>query len=112
VTVLPSFTKSNSNNTDHAILNKVCSLIDVLPIIEGMRKLEIKVAADVGVWDEAGTISTISANPKLRAEFVQQVVDIVDMYQMDGVHLQWWYPGCPKVRNLCILSYLIKSQYK
>lgn len=41
--------------------------------------------------------SDMAASDTSRAQFVKNVVKLVDLYGFDGFLPEWYYPGCPNV---------------
>ncbi|KPV77337.1 glycoside hydrolase family 18 protein, partial [Rhodotorula graminis WP1] len=47
----------------------------------------------VGGWTDSVYFSGAVATSSRRAKFVQSIVDIVNKYDLDGVDIDWCYPG-------------------
>jgi len=86
------------------------SSIEITLKIEAMRNFEIKIALEVGHWDESDWMQRVSEDPKLRETFIENVMDLVKEFQMDAVFLYWTFPGCPKVKNFASDSPIMKNQ--
>ena len=75
-----------------------------VPMPEKLQKLvqlahekNVKVFATIGGWSYqnvplAPTFEAMAANDEVRQKFIDDVIDIVNMYDLDGVDLDWEYP--------------------
>lgn len=54
-----------------------------------------KVKLSVGGWTGSAHFSTLVASSSKRSTFVNNIVDAVDKYGIDGVDIDWEYPGAP-----------------
>lgn len=62
-----------------------------------LRKMGIKVLAQITVWESAENVQRISETAALRDKFAASVMDIMEQLQLDGLYFYWMWPGCPKV---------------
>ena len=53
----------------------------------------LKVLVSVGGWLWSTNFSDVSLNAKSRAKFTQSVMDFLTRYQLDGLDIDWEYPG-------------------
>ena len=53
----------------------------------------VKVLISVGGWSGSEHFSSIAASPQLRDTFVAQCVALIRQYDIDGIDLDWEYPG-------------------
>lgn len=55
---------------------------------------DVKVCIAVGGWNDGndGNFETLAANPPSRTAFVNNLVDFVNTYNLDGVDIDWEYP--------------------
>ncbi|MDE6225745.1 MAG: glycosyl hydrolase family 18, partial [Muribaculaceae bacterium] len=53
---------------------------------------DLKVLLSVGGWG-AGNFSEMAADPKLRRKFADDCLRIVKEYNLDGIDIDWEYPG-------------------
>ncbi len=63
------------------------------------RNPDLKILISVGGWTWSGGFSDMSLTPESRNEFVQSAVDFVLKYQLDGLDIDWEYPGLPGMGN-------------
>lgn len=52
-----------------------------------------KVVISVGGWDWSNRFSNVAASPQARANFIASSVSAMRRYGLDGVDLDWEYPG-------------------
>lgn len=59
------------------------------------RAAGVKTMISVGGWNDGDTsaLSTVSASPELTAAFVANTLALLDQYRLDGVDLDWEFPG-------------------
>ena len=60
---------------------------------------ELKVMIACGGWGGSGGFSDMVLTQSSRAIFINSVVDFVKEYELDGVDLDWEYPGLPGTGN-------------
>jgi chitinase len=59
----------------------------------------LTVLVSVGGWLWSGGFSDMSRNRQSRAVFISSVVDFISRHQLDGVDIDWEYPGLPGAEN-------------
>jgi GH18 family chitinase len=62
-----------------------------------LRKAGVKVIGHFFLWDTALNMMRISASPELRDKLAASIMDVMEQLQLDGLFLNWQWPGCPKV---------------
>jgi chitinase len=64
-------------------------------VLAGLRKAHphLKVLVSVGGWTWSGAFSDASLTPKSRKRFVESAMDFVRRHDLDGVDIDWEYPG-------------------
>ena len=53
----------------------------------------MKIVTSIGGWSKSGNFSTVTADPTIRAKFVEKVMKFVEYTNMDFVDIDWEYPG-------------------
>lgn len=63
-------------------------------LVRRCREADVKVAIAVGgaLPHIAPAFEAITADPEIRATFIQNIVDFVEEYDLDGVDIDWEYP--------------------
>ncbi|HEY2861101.1 MAG TPA: glycoside hydrolase family 18 protein [Terracidiphilus sp.] len=56
---------------------------------------KLTVLISVGGWLWSGKFSDMALTKKSRARFIQSAVDFVKQYNLDGLDIDWEYPGLP-----------------
>jgi chitinase len=59
------------------------------------RHPHLKVLVSVGGWTWSGGFSDVAAAPETRARFVASAVAFVGRHDLDGLDVDWEYPGLP-----------------
>ncbi len=70
---------------DTAVILKMMSLKS--------RNPELKVLISLGGWGGCKTCSEVFATKEGRKEFVQSIKEVYDYFKVDGLDLDWEYPG-------------------
>jgi len=60
---------------------------------------ELKVMIACGGWGGSGGFSEMADSPASRQRFVASVIDFINLYQLDGLDIDWEYPGLPGANN-------------
>ena len=63
-------------------------------VAQKQRNPELKVMIACGGWG-AGGFSDMAVSPESREKFAQSVYEFVQKYQLDGLDMDWEYPGIP-----------------
>jgi len=53
----------------------------------------VEVLVSIGGWTLSDNFTAIAADPANRALFAQSCVDLIAFYNLDGVDIDWEYPG-------------------
>src|SRR5579864_8624391 len=56
---------------------------------------DLTVLVSVGGWLWSTNFSDVALTPQSRAVFIQSVMDFLAQYQLDGLDIDWEYPGMP-----------------
>ncbi len=59
----------------------------------------LKVMVSCGGWGGSGGFSEMARTPETRHQFVTSAVDFVNRYQLDGLDIDWEYPGMKGIGN-------------
>jgi len=59
----------------------------------------LKVMIACGGWSGSGGFSEMARLPENRKKFVESVVDFIKEYKLDGLDIDWEYPGMPGIGN-------------
>jgi chitinase len=72
-----------------------------LAALTGLRREhpQLHVLISVGGWTWSGGFSDAALTPESRARFVASAVDLVRRHDLDGVDVDWEYPGQPGIGN-------------
>ena len=72
-----------------------------LAALTGLRREhpELHVLISVGGWTWSGGFSDAALTPESRARFVTSAVELVRRHDLDGVDVDWEYPGQPGIGN-------------
>ncbi len=55
----------------------------------------LTILVSVGGWQWSGEFSAMAGKPASRARFIHSAVEFVRRYRLDGVDIDWEYPGLP-----------------
>ena len=72
-----------------------------LEALTGLRRKhpQLHVLISVGGWTWSGGFSDAALTPESRARFVASAVDVLRRHDLDGVDVDWEYPGQPGIGN-------------
>ena len=59
----------------------------------------LKVLISVGGWSGSGNFSDMTLTKESRKLFIISCIDFINKYQLDGIDLDWEYPGLPGIGN-------------
>ncbi len=59
----------------------------------------LKVMIACGGWGGSGGFSDMAASQKTRKVFVESVISFINKYNIDGLDIDWEYPGLPGIGN-------------
>lgn len=62
-------------------------------LVDKAHEKGVKVLVSIGGWTMSGLFPSIAASPAKRQRFAQSCRDIVKTYQVDGIDIDWEYPG-------------------
>lgn len=63
------------------------------------RNPDLKILSSVGGWTWSDTFSDIAAEPQSVQRFIHSAIDFVRRHQLDGLDIDWEYPGLPGAGN-------------
>ena len=63
------------------------------------RNPQLKVLVSVGGWTWSGGFSDVALTRESRNKFIQSAIRFVSNHQLDGVDIDWEYPGLPGYGN-------------
>lgn len=63
------------------------------------RNPDLKVMIACGGWGGSGGFSDMAASKDKRRVFVESVIDFIDHYELDGLDVDWEYPGMAGAGN-------------
>jgi len=73
--------------------------LENMPKIEALKNLGIKVVLRVGLWDTADWLQKVSEDPALREKLANNIMELVERFNFDGVCLWWAFPAAPQVNS-------------
>ncbi|MCE7993904.1 MAG: glycoside hydrolase family 18 protein [Roseivirga sp.] len=75
--------------------------VDKLKALSAQKKNhpQLKVMVACGGWGGSGGFSEMAADPTKRENFVVSVMSFIDRYDLDGLDMDWEYPGLPGNNN-------------
>ncbi len=68
-------------------------------VIQKQRNPGLKVMVACGGWGGSGGFSDMAASADKREVFIQSVIDFINDYEIDGLDIDWEYPGLPGIGN-------------
>jgi len=91
--------------------------------LNGLKKdnTSLTVLVSVGGWLWSTNFSDVALTPHSRRVFIQSVMDFLDRYRLDGLDIDWEYPGMPGAghpfrpedkRNFTALLKNLHSEFK
>lgn len=90
-----------ANIKDGRIVNGFAHDDQNLALLVGLKqeKPSLTVLISVGGWLWSGGFSDVSLTRQSRAIFISSVADFVRRHQLDGLDIDWEYPGMPGAEN-------------
>jgi len=93
-----------------------------LTLLAGLRKdnPSLTILVSVGGWLWSGQFSDAALTEQSRQRFIQSAVDFINLYHLDGLDIDWEYPGMPGAghpfrtedgQNFTILLKELRSQF-
>jgi len=66
-----------------------------LAVLAGLRNENpsLSVLISVGGWLWSGQFSDVALTQQSRAKFIQSVIEFINLYHLDGLDIDWEYPG-------------------
>lgn len=68
-------------------------------VSEKKKHPNLKVMIACGGWGGSGGFSEMSRTPENRKKYVESVVRFIKEYKLDGLDIDWEYPGMPGIGN-------------
>lgn len=68
-------------------------------LVTAAHSNSVRVVLSVGGWSGSQNFSSVLASPALRSTLVDSCVQIVKMYDLDGLDIDYEYPGEPGAGN-------------
>ncbi|MGM0666992.1 MAG: glycoside hydrolase family 18 protein [Bacteroidota bacterium] len=68
-------------------------------VLQKQRNPGLKVMVACGGWGGSGGFSDMAISEENRAIFVQSAIDFINEYELDGLDIDWEYPGLPGIGN-------------
>ncbi|XP_065350946.1 probable chitinase 10 [Cloeon dipterum] len=91
-----------------AMFNKETNLMEMqpdrwdkwIPTFEIAKGLGIKLTVRIGAWNEwimhPRDFTKVAKNEQVKTKFAQGVVNLVKIYDLDGITISWMWPRCPQ----------------
>ncbi len=72
-----------------------------LKTLTGLRKSfpDLRILVSVGGWSWSGGFSDMALTKKSRGKFIRSAVEFLQKQDLDGIDLDWEYPGLPGAGN-------------
>jgi GH18 family chitinase len=75
----------------------LCNSIDIMSRANILRKAGVKIVGQLVLWETSSNLMRISASADLRTKLAESIMAVMEKLQLDGLYLQWMWPGCPEV---------------
>jgi GH18 family chitinase len=72
-------------------------MLAILKNANTLRKAGVKAIGNFALWSTSANLMRISASPALREKLAASIMAVMEQLQLDGLFLQWMWPGCPEV---------------
>ncbi|MCF8222364.1 MAG: glycoside hydrolase family 18 protein [Bacteroidales bacterium] len=95
--IIFSFTEVIDNRMvfpDKSMGDKLKNLVD-----QKEKNPGLKIMVACGGWGGSGGFSDMAADPDSRNIFVESVIEFINNYNLDGLDVDWEYPGLPGIGN-------------
>jgi GH18 family chitinase len=63
-----------------------------------LRKAGVTVIGRFDIWTASANLMRISEKADLRAKLAASIMVVMEQLKLDGLFLQWYWPGCPEVK--------------
>jgi GH18 family chitinase len=81
-------------------------------LVTKAHQFQVKVGITLGGWGKSAGFSEIATQEQLRQKFVQNIVNFVNTYQLDGVDMDWEYPSINEKDNFKALMQAFADQLR
>jgi chitinase len=90
-----------ANIKDNKIIEGFPTDVQNFAALEALKKENpsLTVLVSVGGWLWSGNFSDMALTKKSRAAFIQSVTAFLERYHLDGLDVDWEYPGLPGATN-------------
>lgn len=68
-------------------------------VLQKQRNPGLRVMVACGGWGGSGGFSDMAASEESRKTFVESVIDFINEYDLDGLDIDWEYPGMKGIGN-------------
>jgi GH18 family chitinase len=72
-------------------------MLGIMQFAKILRKAGVKLIGRFELWDTSDNFMRISASARLRIKMAASIMSVMEQLQLDGLYLQWMWPGCPEV---------------
>jgi hypothetical protein len=72
-------------------------MLDIMSRANTLRKAGVKVIGKLELWDTSSNLMRISASADLRTKLAESIMAVMEKLQLEGLYLEWMWPGCPEV---------------
>jgi chitinase len=71
-------------------------------VLTGLKRLnpDLQVLISVGGWSWSGGFSDMALTQETRATFIESAAGFINKYGLDGIDIDWEYPGLPGAGNV------------
>lgn len=95
--IIYSFTKVIDNQMQFSDPSESTKLKQLVAQREKHPHLKVMIAC--GGWGGSGGFSDMALKPERRAQFIESAIRFLEEHQLDGLDLDWEYPGLPGIGN-------------
>jgi hypothetical protein len=79
------------------LYQKFFILLEMMRNASTLRKSGVKVIGLFKLWNTAANLIRISEKANLRTKMADSIMAVMEKLQLDGLFLQWMWPGGPEV---------------